>query len=169
MCKRNHGLGPFPCPAQSHLHPHGLNVGPAVRPANPCIRGHLGSPTSGAHGQPLSVPCLLPPCVPMRHWHVGTVCLVVRPPHRKSRVVLRIGLGRASSAQAYHASCRTGSDQESPKNFWAVPCQPEVQKQWPNPTLNHVVPSLGLAGPIPARIFDRIISKYYNYIKSITY
>jgi hypothetical protein len=35
--------------------------------------------------------------------------------------------------------------------------------------LNHVVHLLGHAGPSPARIFDHIKSKYYNYRKFITY
>jgi hypothetical protein len=42
------------------------------------------------------------------------------------RVVLGIGPCRAGPAQAHRASCQTGSGQESPNNFWAVPCQPEV-------------------------------------------
>jgi hypothetical protein len=46
-------------------------------------------------------------------------------PHLR-RLVLGIGSGRASPTQAYRASCQTGSGQESPNNFWAVPCQPEV-------------------------------------------
>jgi hypothetical protein len=41
-------------------------------------------------------------------------------------IVLGIGPGRASPAQAHRASCQTGSGQESPNIFWAVPCQPEV-------------------------------------------
>jgi hypothetical protein len=41
-------------------------------------------------------------------------------------VVLGIGPGRARPVQAHRASCQTGSGQQSPKDFWAVPCQPEV-------------------------------------------
>jgi hypothetical protein len=44
----------------------------------------------------------------------------------RPRVVLGIGPGRASLAQAYRASCQTGSGQESPNIFWAVSCQTEV-------------------------------------------
>jgi hypothetical protein len=41
-------------------------------------------------------------------------------------LVLGIGPGRVSPAQAHRASCQTGSRQESLKFFWVVPCQPEV-------------------------------------------
>jgi hypothetical protein len=41
-------------------------------------------------------------------------------------IVLGIGPCRAGPAQAHRASCQTGSGQESPNNFWVVPCQPEV-------------------------------------------
>jgi hypothetical protein len=41
-------------------------------------------------------------------------------------LVLGIGPGRASPAHAHRASCQTGSGQQSPNDFWAVPCQPEV-------------------------------------------
>jgi hypothetical protein len=43
-----------------------------------------------------------------------------------SELVLGIGPCRAGPAQAHRASCQTGSGQESPNNFLAVPCQPEV-------------------------------------------
>jgi hypothetical protein len=43
-----------------------------------------------------------------------------------ARLVLGIGQCRAGPAQAHRASCQTGSGQESPNNFWAVSCQPEV-------------------------------------------
>jgi hypothetical protein len=47
-------------------------------------------------------------------------------PFGAPRLVLGIGPGRVSLAQVHRASCQTGSGQESPNIFWAVPCQPEV-------------------------------------------
>jgi hypothetical protein len=49
-----------------------------------------------------------------------------RPQEGGMSLVLKIGPGRASPAQAYRASCQTGLGQKSPKNFWSVSCQPEV-------------------------------------------
>jgi hypothetical protein len=49
-----------------------------------------------------------------------------RPQEGGMSLVLEIGPGRASPAQAYRASCQTGLGQKSPKNFWPMSCQPEV-------------------------------------------
>jgi hypothetical protein len=49
-----------------------------------------------------------------------------RPQEGGMSLVLGIGTGRASPAQAYRASCQTGLGQKSPNNFWSVSCQPEV-------------------------------------------
>jgi hypothetical protein len=43
-----------------------------------------------------------------------------------SLLVLGIGLGRASPAQAHRASCQTGLGQKSLNNIWVVLCQSEV-------------------------------------------
>jgi hypothetical protein len=62
-----------------------------------------------------------------------------------------------------------GFGSAKPKRFLGRAVPDRSVKQWPGPALNHVVPSLGRAGPSPARIFDHVKSKYYNYIKFITY